>query len=294
MEKSPAVQGSGELSGSRIEKAETEAEAAVEVSASEKNGFNPEKMGLEELDERVEILKGAMDGILKDAAQAGAELTKTERKKIKQWGKKGGKAEDWPMDDYVTPENYKKQLEKYDVAEYIDPSQIEKHRDAYAVVSKQYKIYNNALEKRIRKAKLKQLEEAEGKPSSKKEKQERVKEADVEIEAELPPEGAEMPWELKRDLGEESKVQDEDILEKKDLDATAEHMAGIRKDLDKDEEGWEEGAREFKGEEKFIETAVIKRKDIKGRKAASEKTKKELKKNKRKKGFFARLFEIKK
>lgn len=244
--KKPKVDAPGEID--TVNKKERAVDSAEKVSSDEekelaelfkkeepvyeltkkKNNFNPEKMSLDELDDRVQELWGAMDKILKDAG--GFKPTKEEKSKLKKFVKKGG---EWPLDDAVTAENYKKRLEKYGIAEYINPSLIEKDRDIYAVVSKQYGIYRDALEKRIRKAKLKQLEEAEGKPSSKKEKQERIKDVELRIEAELPPKGEGMPWELKRELGEEIEKQDGDILETENSDAA--QMEEIREKLDEPE-----------------------------------------------------------
>ena len=118
-----------------------------------------EKLSLTELDDRVNELWKVMDAILQDAA--AYKPTKTERKAMGRWAKKGGSVEDWPLDDVVTAENYKERLKKYGIADFIDPSAIEPHNDAYAVVSKQYKKYREELEKRVRHAKLRQLEQLE-------------------------------------------------------------------------------------------------------------------------------------
>lgn len=178
----------------------------------------PEKLSLSELDDRVHALWGAMDAVLQDAA--AYQPTKQEKKAMQEWMKKGGEVEDWPLKDAVTAENYKERLAKYGIAEFIDPSKIKQHKDAYAVVSEQYKLYRDELEKRIRKAKLRQLEalEEEEVPKEKKKKEkEEAPEAEevIEMEAELPPEGAEMPEELKKEFGEKLEVETEEAeLEK--------------------------------------------------------------------------------
>lgn len=300
------------------------------VESKEKNNFDPEKMSLTELDDRVQEMWKAMGKIIEDAA--AFKPSKEEKKKLKRFTKKGG---EWPLDDAVTEENFGERLKKYGIAEYINPSQIEEDRDPYAVVSKQYGIYRDALEGRIRKIKLKQLEEAEGKPKTKEEKAERAEEVEVEIEAELPPqppeyedykveagtedtdekekemevelpaEGEGMPWELKRKLGEEIEVGGEDIVGTEDLDAA--QIKEIRENLEEPEEEQEKTVRKPEKKEKGIRKKKMRVKrmgtgpgaDVLGigeflREEAKEHEKKiGLKpkpKAEKKKGFFARLF----
>ncbi|MBU1179421.1 hypothetical protein KJ885_00575 [Patescibacteria group bacterium] len=149
---------------------ETPSVIPAEVGIQSKKEKKSEKLSLTELDDRVNALWKAMDEVLQDASiyfdVAG--LSKEEKKKkekekkaIGKWAKKEGGVEDWPLDDVVTAENYKKRLEKYGIADLIDPSKIEPHNDAYAVISKQYKRYRDELEDRIKKVKLRQLEKLE-------------------------------------------------------------------------------------------------------------------------------------
>lgn len=235
-----------------IAEAPEEPEGPVYELTKEKNNFDPEKMSLDELDDRVQELWGAMGKIIEDA---GAwKPSKEEKTKLKKFTKKGG---EWPLDDAVTAENFKERLEKYGIAGYIDSSLIEKNRDPYAVVSKQYGIYRDALEKRIRKAKLKQLEEAEGKPKTKEEKAERQEEVAAEIKKELPPEATE-------------KTAQEQVEE-------------ARKDLEKfPEEGVDIDVGEFempeKKEEASKETLIISKKE---KEKLAKRTKKELKRQKK-------------
>jgi len=139
-----------------------------------------EKLSAGELQKRMAALEDAMQKIIDDAA--AFQPNKKEKKALKKLVKKGAKAEakDWPLDDVVTPENYKERLAKYGVAQYIEPNLIEEDKAVYAVVNNQYKKYQKDLGGRKEKPENKRVEveyelEAEGA------KEEKVDETDTKI-----------------------------------------------------------------------------------------------------------------
>ncbi|MFA5133394.1 MAG: hypothetical protein WC459_01120 [Patescibacteria group bacterium] len=239
-------------------KEKKEPEEVVELT-DKKNIFNPEKMSLDELDDRVHALWKSLEEVVKDAA--AWKPTKQEKTKLQEFIKKGG---DWPLDDAVTAKNFKERLEKYGIVDYIDPSLIEKGRDPYAVISKQYGLYRDELEKRIRKAKLRQLEEADGGVRTKKKEEYEV--VDTEIEKELPPEN---PEEI---LEPEKKSEEQPELDKNLAEA-------IRKDIESEKAERKEEPdyyEEFKTPEKTKEDFSWKLKEIKKKEGWKPATKEEI------------------
>ena len=98
-----------------------------------------------ELQNKVEALDSAMSSILIDAANTP--LTKAEQQAITGWSKKGGGVSDWPIDDGVTPENYKNLLSKYGIADFIDPELIQPNDSQYSAVARQHKLDKIRLSK---------------------------------------------------------------------------------------------------------------------------------------------------
>jgi hypothetical protein len=102
-----------------------------------------DKLSEKEIKKRIGALQEAAGKILEDAATW--KPTKKESTALKKWIKKGGSAEEWPLEDTVTPENYKERLAKYNIAGFIDARLIGKNKDAYAVVAEELQRYKKRL-----------------------------------------------------------------------------------------------------------------------------------------------------
>lgn len=287
-EEEPKIDELGALSPEEVAAERAAAEAALAESekledGEQKAGAAAERLDQadnEELEKRARALHKAMGEILENAATE--KYAPGEKKKLKRYIKRGknARAESWPLDDAITTENYQERLGKYGIADYIDPALIEKNQSAYAVVAKQYAEYMRRLkgEPESKKAEL-PSEEAQKKLEEKffgKDKM--LEEETMEMEAEALKKGEEMPKELKEELGEDI----EEAIESEELDK--EIAAAIRKDIESEEKIEKsllkplQAKPEIKEDkERFIETAVIKTKDVKKRIAAIEKAKKALK-----------------
>lgn len=285
--KEAASSAAGEIEAKEPKPAPEEPKEKVIVEMAETEGFfELKKLSEGEIKKRMIALSGAMDKILLDAAEP---LSRGDKSALKKWMKKGGEASEWPLDDIVTAENYKEQLVKYGIADFIDSKFIGEYKDAYAVVNNQFRKYQ---------------EELAGRKKGKSEK-----EAVAEIEAGLPEKGEGMPWELKRKLGEDIEVSDKDIVETENLDAA--RMEEIRENLEESEEERKEAEHEL---EKKIENGRKKGKGQKKKKSKAEEDvlgigevlREEAKehekkvgmkpqpKEKKKKGFWTQLFGTKK